>query len=118
MVFLKEAATTYRCKVPVYCFMPDHLHLIITGMDDRVDLVKTIAGFKQKTGFWLSKNKSEVEWQKDFFDHVIKRDGSLSTNVKYILDNPVRKGIVAEWQEYPFKGSIGYDLEDILIGIM
>ncbi len=98
--------------------MPDHLHLVITGTDDEVNLLKVIAWFKQKTGFWLSKKKWEGQWQKDFFDHVIKKDESLATNVKYILDNPVRKGIVTQWQEYPFKGSIGYHLEDILIGLI
>jgi len=59
-----------------------------------------------------------VQWQKDFFDHVNKKDESLANNVKYIVDNPVRKGIVAQCQEYPFKGSIGYNLEDILIGLI
>jgi putative transposase len=116
--FLKETATRYQCKIPVYCFMPDHLHLIVTGTDDELDLLRAISGFKQKTGFWLSKNKLGVTWQKDFFDHVIKKDESLATNVKYILDNPVRRGMVADWREYPFIGSIGYKLEDILIGIM
>jgi hypothetical protein len=48
----------------------------------------------------------------------IKKDESLATNVKYILDNPVRKGIVAQWQEHPFTGSIGYKLEDIVIGLI
>ena len=116
--FLKEIAAKYNCKIPIYCFMPDHLHMIVTGTDDEVDLLKVIAGFKQRTGFWLSQNKIGAQWQKDFYDHVIKKDESLSTNVKYILDNPVRKGIVMEWQEYPYKGAIGYDLADILIGLV
>jgi putative transposase len=49
--FLKETAIKFKCKMPVYCFMPDHLHLIITGTDDEVDLLKAIAGFKQNPGF-------------------------------------------------------------------
>ena len=98
--------------------MPDHLHLIITGIDDEADLLKAVSIFKQKTGFWMSKNKVNARWQKDFFDHVIKKGESLTTNIKYILDNPVRRGIVTEWQKYPFIGSIGYKLEDILIGLM
>ena len=116
--FLKEITTKFKCKIPIYCFMPDHLHLIITGVDDEADLLKAVSFFKQKTGFWMSKNKVKARWQKDFFDHIIKKGESLTTNIKYILDNPVRKGIVTEWQEYPFKGSIGYELEDILISIM
>jgi putative transposase len=114
--FLKEIAEKYPCDIPVYCFMPDHLHLIITGNNNEMDLLKVISAYKQKTGFWLSKNKISARWQKDIFDHVIKKDESLSRNIKYILDNPVRKGIVSDWQEYPYKGAIGYNLEDILTG--
>jgi hypothetical protein len=38
--------------------------------------------------------------------------------VKYILDNPVRKGLLESWEEYPFKGSVGCKLEDVLRGII
>ena len=116
--FLKEITEKYPCKIPVYCFMPDHLHIMITGTDDAVDLLKVLTGFKQQTGFWFSKNKTGARWQKDFFGHVIKKDESLPRNIKYILDNPVRKGIVTDWQEYPYKGAIGYNLEDILTGLV
>ena len=94
--------------------MPDHLHLIMTGTDDEVDLLKAIGGFKQKTGFWLSKNKRDVQWQKDFFDHIIRKEEGLVNVAKYILNNPVRKGLVENWQDYPFKGAFGCNLEDIL----
>jgi putative transposase len=118
ITFLNELVRRYKCKIPVYCFMPDHLHLIVVGTDNEVDLLKVITAFKQKSGYWLAKNKPDISWQKDFFDHVIKKDESLLANVKYILDNPVRKGIVSDYQEYPFKGAIGYDLDDILNGLI
>ena len=45
-------------------------------------------------------------------------DENIAVQTKYILDNPVRKGLVLSWQEYPFKGSIGCRLEDVLTGIV
>jgi putative transposase len=98
--------------------MPDHQHLIITGTSNDADLWKTIVSYKQKTGFWFSENKPALKWQKDFFDHIIRKDETLATQVRYILDNPARKGIVSSWQDYPYKGSIGCRLEDVLSGIM
>jgi len=41
------------CIVPVYCFMPDHQHLIIMGTKTDSDIWKAIVGYKQKTGFWF-----------------------------------------------------------------
>jgi REP element-mobilizing transposase RayT len=109
-IFIDTLAIVVRntnCCVPVYCFMPDHQHLIIMGEKSDSDIWKAIAGYKQKTGFWMSENKFGIKWQKGFYDHVIKKHVDLVSQVKYILDNPVRKGIVSSWQEYPFKGAIG-----------
>lgn len=111
---LTSVVTKADCIVSVYCFMPDHQHLILTGTSEDTSLYKTIILYKQKTGFWLSKNKPTVVWQKDFYDHVIRTNESLSVQIQYILDNPVRKGLCPTWQEYPYKGSIGCKLENML----
>jgi putative transposase len=119
--FVKILITTLEnsnCIAPVYCFMPDHLHIILTGTQHYADLWKTIVSFKQKTGYWLSRNTSTARWQKDFYDHVIRSEKTIATQVRYILDNPVRKGIASSWQEYPHKGSIGCSLDGVLNGIM
>ena len=107
-----------NCIVPVYCFMPDHQHLIVTGSRGDSDILKVIMSYKQKTGFWMSKNKTEIRWQKDFYDHIIRTNEDVATQVRYILDNPVRKGLTSSWEEYPFKGSIGCELDDVLLGII
>jgi REP element-mobilizing transposase RayT len=112
-VMIKEG-----CIVPVYCFMPDHQHLIITGVNKDSDIWRAVVSYKQKTGFWMSTNNSRIRWQKDFYDHVIRRDESIMVQVTYLLNNPVRKGLVSSWEEYPFIGSVGCKLEDILNGII
>jgi len=115
---LAKVVAKQDCIVPVYCYMPDHQHLIITGTARSSDISKAIANYKQKTGYWMSANRSILRWQKDFYDHVIRKHEDLSTQARYILDNPVRKGFVSSWQEYSFIGSIGCRLEDVLEGII
>jgi len=115
---LASIISVENCIVPVYCFMPDHLHLIVTGEQSNSDIWNTILNYKQRTGFWFSKNEPALKWQKDFYDHVLKTNKEIITQVRYILDNPVRKGIVTSWEEYPFKGSIGCTLNNILNGIL
>jgi len=66
----------------------------------------------------MMSNQSDIKWQKDFYDHVIRRHEDITNQIKYILDNPVRKRLVSSWQEYPFKGSIGCKIEDVLNGIL
>jgi REP element-mobilizing transposase RayT len=115
---LTSAVTKNGCIVPVYCFMPNHQHLIITGTCINSNIWKAIVFYKQKTGFWMSVNKPEIRWQKDFYDHIIRANEDIANQVKYVLDNPVRKRLVLSWEEYPFKGSIGCKLEDVLLGII
>ena len=66
----------------------------------------------------MSENEPGVRWQKDFYDHVIRTHEDIAAQVRYILDNPVRKGLVSSWEDYPFKGSVGCKLDDVLNGIM
>jgi REP element-mobilizing transposase RayT len=114
---LRNAAEKFHCFIPAYCFMPDHLHTIVSSTQDDANLLNFVNYFKQKTGFWMSQNQIGVSWQKDFFDHIMRKDESLPEVIRYILDNPVRQGLVADWQDYPFKGAIGCNLDDVLDGL-
>ena len=44
---LKRSAAATRCEVPAYCFMPDHAHVLIQGVDDLSDAWQAMKGFKQ-----------------------------------------------------------------------
>jgi putative transposase len=96
--------------------MPEHLHVVIEGMTERSSAWDAIVRFKQRTGYWLRQN-TVCEWQKDFYDHVIRRHESFPRHIRYVVDNPVRRGLVATWEEYAYTGSIGVDLKEILSDI-
>ncbi len=52
--------------------------------------------------------------RKIFLTILLDKDEGLVSIARYILDNPVRKGLVANWREYPYKGAIGCQLDYIL----
>ncbi len=111
---LLEVKNKDNCKNWICTFMPEHVHLILDGNSDKTNLWKTVVSFKQKTGFWLSKNKPEIQWQKSFYDHVFREDDDLRKHIRYILNNPVRRGLVDNWKDYKFSGSLDFDLEEIV----
>ena len=114
---LGEAREKHSCLNWAYTFMPDHVHVILEGKCETSDLWKTMVLFKQRTGYWFSRYKKYIEWQKDFYDHIHRGDVDLRSHIEYILDNPVRKGLVKNWQDYPYKGSLDSDLEEIMYGM-
>jgi putative transposase len=109
---LLDELKNFNCSAYVYIFMPDHVHVILAGNDSDANIKKSLEMFKQKTGFWLSQNHSDVRWQKDYYDHILRSKENLDVNIKYILNNPVRAGIVEHWKQYLFKGSTVYDLNE------
>ena len=45
-------------------------------------------------------------WQSRFHDKVVRKNEDLHSIGQYILDNPVRKGLVSKWEDYVFLGII------------
>jgi len=109
---LKEQLKAYNCRAYIYLFMPDHVHLLLGGNDENSDIKKCLDSFKQKSGFWLYKNFPEYKWQKDYYDHILRKNEDLAVQMKYILNNPVRAGIVDNWKEYKMRGSTNHNLEE------
>lgn len=105
---LLQSLTKYNANAHVYLFMPDHLHVLLEGKDAQTDLYECIVHFKQRSGFWLVKHAG-VRWQKDFYDHILRKEDEIEKQVRYILENPVRKGITDDWKSYSYKGSTVYD---------
>jgi putative transposase len=92
-------------KVFVYCLMPDHLHMLISPLESALNISKFIGGFKSKTTRigWEYGIRRKM-WQGRFHDHIVRPNETLNDISEYILNNPVRKRIVKNWDEYKFCG--------------
>jgi len=103
----------HSCFVPIYCFMPDHLHVMFRGRGFEGDCLAAMSTFKHLSSLWMERKKLPC-WQPDFFDHIL-RFGTWQDQVKYIAQNPVRAGLVENCFDYPFLGSIGTELREIIL---
>ena len=108
------ACDLHGCVTLAYCFMPDHRHAVLLGTSAEADTWKAFGIFKQGTGYWLKRQRSRISRQKGFYDHILRTDDDKATHIRYIVENPVRKGLVRHWQDYPFTGSLGLDLAEYL----
>jgi REP-associated tyrosine transposase len=97
--------------------MPDHLHCLLSLERHEVSyinggarvilpegILNQVAGFKSftTTQIWWKQGGKGPLWQRSSCDRVIRHNQSIQHAASYILDNPVRKGIVKQWQDYPY----------------
>jgi putative transposase len=102
----------FNCQALIYLFMPDHCHVLLQGDNEKAKAMNVIIEFKRKTRYWLSRNYPAIRWQKDYYDHILRKDEDRIEQTNYILNNPVRKGLVIDWQKYKFKGSTIYNFDE------
>jgi REP-associated tyrosine transposase len=115
--FLRSARES-QFAIIVYTFMPDHVHLLVEGESDRSDGKRFIARAKQYSGYHFAKHLKSRLWQRYPFEHVLRDDEMTLVVAKYILENPVRAGLVERVEEYPFVGSMVYTVREILDAVV
>ena len=82
---LLRASHEQKFSVIAYCFMPDHLHLLVEGTSDDSDAKRFIKGFKHYSGFYYCKRWTGPLWQRYGFEHVIRDDEGTLEVARYIL---------------------------------
>jgi len=110
---VKETADQCGCQVMIYVFMPDHVHVLLTGIDENSDCLLAMEKFKHRSGMWFKRNGVEARWQEGFYDHIVRFDEGWQGHGQYILANPVRAGLVKDWWSWPFFGSCHFDFETV-----
>jgi hypothetical protein len=43
-------------------------------------------------------------WQEGYYERIVRNDESTLVVIRYVLENPVRAGLVARYQDYRFLG--------------
>jgi REP element-mobilizing transposase RayT len=94
-----------RARVFAYCVMPDHLHLVLQLVDSRYSLGRVVGTLKRESGkrFHQMGYAGEL-WQERFYDRILRENETGISVVDYVLENPVRAGLVSHHDEYPYCG--------------
>src|SRR5438552_4847054 len=104
--------TLFRYEVccPIYCCMPDHIHLLWIGIGDGADQRNAVKYFRKQLNPILE--KLAARFQKQPYDRVLREEererDAFETVVEYIARNPERTGLVKPdgYREYPYTGCL------------
>ncbi len=89
-------------KVICYSIMPNHVHLVFELLDGNKGISKIMQSIKRysarKANIVL--NRSGQFWQDESYDRLIRNEQELYNIVKYVLMNPVKAGLVDDWEKW------------------
>lgn len=103
--YTERAAAEFDVAVGRYVLMPDHIHFFVRGAAE-FQLGKWINGLKRALSVGLGATSKKPLWQPGFFDHVLRNDESYGQKWNYVRENPVRAGLVANADGWPYQGEI------------
>src|SRR5262245_3506941 len=107
---LTHTAFRYGLCCPIYCLMPDHMHLLWIGILDTCDQRRAARFFRKQLNSVLE--KLGAAFQKQPYDRVLREEERQRSEFEdvawYIARNPERGGLVPEgaFRSYPFTGCL------------
>jgi putative transposase len=86
-----------------YVVMPDHIHLFCApGKNPPEPIRSWISYWKRLVAF----SQGGSIWQKNYWDTQLRRHESYEAKWAYVYDNPVRAGLVAQADAWPYRGEL------------
>jgi len=106
-------------ELQTYCIMPNHVHMLIGtwpqvtdekgflleyAPSDYVQLHQIMKWIKGGSAYWINQQlgRKGTLWAKDSFDRYIRTEAEWARTATYILDNPVKAGLVKQSEDWPF----------------
>ena len=111
---LRQKSIENKFSVDAYTIMPDHVHILIRGLEPGSDALNFIFLLKQQTTLDYRKKRHRELWQKKFYDHILRQGDHAESVANYIWQNPVRKGMCDDPREYPYSGSFTHDWKNLI----
>jgi len=106
-----------RYRLLAFCVMANHVHLLIEMMSYEqlapgssasttaaYPLAETLRLLKGRTARYCNQalGRTGAFWHHESYDHVVRDDKELGRIVKYIVENPVKAGLVDDWRQWRY----------------
>jgi putative transposase len=91
-----------------FCILPNHVHLVFTPLEKPesgyYSLTEILHSLKRNSAKQanLSLGRTGSFWQAESYDHVVRDEAELERILRYVVHNPVKAGLVDEWQKWPW----------------
>ena len=112
---MQEHAVLRGVQIATYCFMPDHMHIEVGASDNcgALRFINEIKGLSARASW--SHGVHRTIWQRSYWDVIVEPglDG-IRAAMAYTLCNSEDAGLVKQWTDYPWCGSLVYTREELI----
>ena len=91
-----------------FSVMSNHAHVVFRPLEKENGsyhaLQKIMHSLKRHTARQANKilGRQGSFWQHESYDHVVRNRGEWERIVAYVLNNPVKAGLVENWEDWPY----------------
>ena len=87
-----------------YCIMANHVHLVVSLADQGPLLAQTLQSIKSYTARLANQllGREGQFWQRESYDHLVRDAAELKRVIAYVVNNPVKAGLIENWQDWPY----------------
>jgi REP element-mobilizing transposase RayT len=86
--------------------MPNHVHLVFTPLQNKNGTYQSVASIMHSLkGYTARKANALLQrtgnfWQHESYDHVVKDEGEMARIMQYVVNNPVKAGLVQQPEDW------------------
>ena len=97
-----------------FCIMSNHVHVVFEPLTSKSDwqsdlqqpnlpLQKIMQSLKRHTARKSNEllSREGAFWQDESYDRVIRDNNEFLRIIHYVLNNPIKAGLVAKWEDWP-----------------
>ena len=88
-----------------FVIMANHVHVLLRPLVSPSRLLKSLKGSTAREANRLLSRTGEQFWQRESYDHWVRDQDEWSRIARYIERNPVKAGLVATIEDYPWSSA-------------
>jgi putative transposase len=97
---LEQTRARHQARIYANVLMPEHVHLLVNE-PTQILLAQFLKAVKQVTSRKL-RGSHQKFWQDRYYDSNVRGESDRSEVIRYIHRNPVKRGLVAKPEDWPW----------------
>jgi REP element-mobilizing transposase RayT len=87
--------------------MPNHVHVIVRPLGTQLldEILRSWKGFTAREANRILNRTGQPFWAREYYDHVLRDDQERAALADYTADNPVKAGLCARWEDWPWSSA-------------